>query len=77
LNEAGVDDARNVADKIRGIIEENSIGYTEGGEKKRGDVTVSIGISELTGQSSRPGFIERAEKQMYMAKRAGKNKICP
>ena len=77
LNETGIDDARNVAEKIRGTIEVNSIEYEEGGKKKRANVTVSSGISELTGNESRVEFIERADKQMYRAKQAGKNKVCP
>jgi len=61
--------ATELAEKLRKILETSSISnYTK--------VTASFGVAELQGLESPVRWIDRADKAMYRAKRAGKNKVC-
>lgn len=69
----GRQEALQFAERLRGITEEHSFTY----EGKRLPVTVSIGLADMP----RPGIeqakdlIEAADKQLYEAKAAGRNRV--
>ncbi len=75
LTETKVEDAKIVAEKIKNSIEENSVEHLKSTIKKKLNVTVSIGIAEFIENENRIELIERADKNMYRAKKVGKNAI--
>jgi diguanylate cyclase (GGDEF)-like protein len=66
--------AMNVAEKIRMGVEKTEIPYYEGVIIK---LTVSIGVNSLIPEqdSSMNAFISNADKALYAAKEAGRNKV--
>ncbi|MBN2440919.1 MAG: diguanylate cyclase [Spirochaetales bacterium] len=75
LKEIGIDDAMIIAEKIRNTVEESFFEYVEGEIKKQVNVTVSIGLSPMTGNESRMELIERADRNLYLAKGKGRNRV--
>ncbi|WP_428825475.1 PAS domain S-box protein [Azonexus sp. IMCC34842] len=74
LPETGTDEAFDVAERIRTCIAASSIPVQDGTPLK---VTVSIGISKFTDEgSSIEILMDRADEQLYLAKRSGRNKVC-
>jgi len=67
--------AIDVAEKIRVSIEEAAVPCPDGSTAR---VTVSIGINTLVPvqDSSLDAFISGADKALYVAKEAGRNRIC-
>jgi len=66
LRNAGCDEGYGVAEKIRALLEAEKF---EG----VGQVTCSIGITEVMGEDTLNSAIERADGAMYAAKDAGRN----
>jgi diguanylate cyclase (GGDEF)-like protein len=66
--------AMEMAEKIRSDIEKIAIPYNEGETIK---ITISIGVNSLVPElkSSTNAFISNADKALYAAKAAGKNKV--
>jgi diguanylate cyclase (GGDEF)-like protein len=64
-----VDDARLVAERLRGGLEGLSI---EGHEKK---VTASFGVAEWRASETSEALIARADRALYDAKDAGRNRV--
>lgn len=73
LPEAGKEEAKLVAERIRKRIEENIFKAYDETLK----ITVSIGISSYPDDSAEArGLIEKADKALYAAKSGGKNVVC-
>jgi diguanylate cyclase len=71
LTEVDVNQAQEVADKIRQTIETADI-LLSGGKTLR--VTVSIGVALSDGNPDYQRVIERADKALYTAKNSGRNR---
>ena len=63
------------AEQLRGLIANQPFSY----EGESFTVTVSIGVATLSGQSdmTTDGLITQADKNLYAAKDAGRNCVCP
>ncbi|MFH1594055.1 MAG: sensor domain-containing diguanylate cyclase [Candidatus Omnitrophota bacterium] len=73
LPEAKKESARNVAERIRKIIEGHTIRAYDESVK----MTVSIGVSSFPSDSKDPkSLIENADRALYAAKRKGRNRVC-
>ncbi len=68
LPDTDIKGARKLAEDIRALVEEEDFGI-------EGKVTVSIGVVERRDQESVEKLIDRADKAMYRAKKAGKNRV--
>lgn len=67
LRNAGCDEAYSVGEKIRTLVESEPFADV-------GHITCSIGITEVTGEDSLTGAIERADNALYSAKDMGRNR---
>lgn len=67
LRNTGCEEAYLVGEKIRSVIESQSF-------EDAGQVTCSIGITEVTGDDSLTSAIERADNALYSAKDMGRNR---
>jgi diguanylate cyclase (GGDEF)-like protein len=65
-------DALTVAEKIRSRLVEEAF-YVPDGQTMH--ISVSIGVAQLQEDEDLGSFMERADKNMYMAKRGGKNRV--
>jgi len=68
-NGAGILKASELAEKLRQILDTSNISNSA-------KVTASFGVAELQKHESTARWIDRADKAMYRAKRAGKNRVC-
>lgn len=72
LTETGKEPARAVAERIRNAIEQKRIRVYDENLK----VTISIGIATFPEDATKTNiFIEKADKALYRAKEAGRNKV--
>ena len=67
----GKEDAKNVAERLRKIIQNRKI-HTNEAEIK---VTASFGVAQAKKDDSIETLIDRADKALYEAKKTGKNKV--
>jgi diguanylate cyclase (GGDEF)-like protein/PAS domain S-box-containing protein len=65
-------DALTVAEKIRSRLVEEAFCVPDG---QTMHISVSIGVAQLQEDEDLGSFMERADKNMYMAKRGGKNRV--
>jgi diguanylate cyclase (GGDEF)-like protein/PAS domain S-box-containing protein len=73
LPETALEDAKNVAERIRGIVEETIMQDTNNNDFK---VTVSLGVASLSHDSDAlEQIIEQADKALYKAKQGGRNRV--
>jgi diguanylate cyclase (GGDEF)-like protein len=72
LPETTGEQGRIIAERIRGGFRQETFTPAPG---KNIQVTVSIGVAELQPQEDMMNFIDRADKNMYAAKAAGKDKV--
>jgi len=72
LPETGGKEALNVAQRIRTTIEVEKF-IPE--PKKAVSITISIGVTEFYPKEEITGFIQRADKAMYMSKQKGRNRV--
>jgi diguanylate cyclase (GGDEF)-like protein len=73
LPELDLASARLVAEKIRRIVEVEHFEF----EGQRINVTVSLGLAELTDQSAEAlVLLKAADDQLYAAKEGGRNRVC-
>ena len=74
LAEISHDEARQVAEELRESIATDPFETTRGALK----VTISIGLSHFDGKSTRSSgeILEAADRKLYEAKRAGRNRVC-
>jgi len=69
-----IDDARLAAEKLRKAIEENAVKSADG---QTIHYTVSLGVSlvEIEKESNAEPALKRADDALYLAKKAGKNRV--
>ena len=73
LPEAGLDDARAFAERLREAVA--SATFVLGGEPQR--LTISIGIASLApGRGDRSALMKAADAALYRAKDEGRNRVC-
>ena len=65
-----------MAESMRSAIENIAVKDKRSG-KIVGDITASIGVAELTKDMNPLALIEQADKQLYEAKRLGRNRVMP
>ena len=63
-----------LAEKIRATVAASRIRRREGGSTI-GQVTVSVGLSALRAGDTRDTAFERADRALYAAKHAGRNRV--
>jgi len=73
LPEADIDEALDVAERLRKNIENDWLSPLS---KLKSCVTTSIGVAKHSPGELYPALIERADKAMYSAKQKGKNRVC-
>jgi two-component system cell cycle response regulator len=70
--EAGAENARVLAEKIRRVVMEHSFVF----EGKAIPVTVSVGVADMTAEITDPGqFLKIGDEKLYAAKKAGRNRV--
>lgn len=67
---------RSMAESMRRAIEKIGVKDKRSGEIL-GDIAASIGVAELTKGMNPLALIEKADKQLYEAKRLGRNRVMP
>jgi diguanylate cyclase (GGDEF)-like protein len=72
LPETSGKEALNVAQRIRTTIEAEKF-FPE--SEKAVSITISIGVTEFCPKEEITGFIQRADKAMYMSKQKGRNRV--
>jgi diguanylate cyclase (GGDEF)-like protein len=74
--EGNAAEATKIAERIRRAIAEHAFGGTKPGETTR--LTMSIGVGSYTEeQTAATELVAVADKNLYAAKKAGKNCVCP
>ncbi|GAA0859770.1 GGDEF domain-containing protein [Aliiglaciecola litoralis] len=68
--------ARQMADVMRRTIEKITVKDRRSGQSL-GDIRVSAGVAQLNPKETQNELIERADKQLYEAKRLGRNRVMP
>ena len=63
-----VEKAAELAERLRRVVEINPWAGV-------GKITISIGVAEYQGDETIVDFVNKADKKMYEAKRAGKNRV--
>ena len=72
----GEQEASDIAERIRKKVAESSYIIPHSEQQPLGKVTISLGVSTyLTDVGDRNMLLKYADQRMYMAKRAGKNKV--
>ena len=66
------EEAETVGHRIRTAVQANPFTPTGGNPIA---VTISIGVTQYIQNESIPGFIQRADKAMYMSKQTGRNRV--
>lgn len=70
--EAGTENTRKFAEKVRKLVEDHRFSF----EGKDISVTISLGVSDLTGDMTEPlQFIKVADQNLYKAKKGGRNRV--
>ena len=72
MSNTGRDGAMLLAERIRRKIERMEIRMKE----ERLPITVSLGVASLSGSEDGPALFKRADKALYQAKAAGRNRVC-
>lgn len=68
--------ARQIAESLRLAIEKMTIKDRRSG-KTVGNITASFGVAELGDGDNITSMVEKADKQLYDAKRSGRNRVMP
>jgi two-component system, cell cycle response regulator len=72
MPEAGPENARRFAEKIRKMVEDHPFVF----EDKEIEVTVSLGAADMVGDMTEPlQFIKVADANLYKAKKGGRNRV--
>ena len=77
LPNTGLNDAREVAEKLRAACQDTALDARAAGGPGRLEVTVSIGVasSERAPGLSLPQLLNQADRALYDAKRGGRNRV--
>ncbi len=67
-----IKDAKNIAERLRKIIENRDIKLEDGNAIK---ATASFGVTQVKMGDTLKSILERADKALYRAKKSGKNKV--
>jgi len=73
LPEADLNNAVSFAERIRRLVENHSFHY--GGEDIQ--ITISMGVAAYAEELGIEEFVRLADEQLYRAKEAGRNCVCP
>lgn len=73
LGRTGLDDAQIVAEKVRVAVSEIEVSSAKG--QPFGHLSVSVGVAELTGGEAASSLVQRADRAVYVSKRAGRNRV--
>ena len=68
FSNTGIEKATELAERLRRVVEVNPWGDA-------GKITISVGVAEYRENESLVDFVNRVDKKMYDAKRAGKNRV--
>ncbi|HEY4011360.1 MAG TPA: GGDEF domain-containing protein [Acidobacteriaceae bacterium] len=71
LSDAHREDARDLIERLRRVIEETRFGS---GSLRRRRITASFGIAELRPGEDLADTVRRADRMLYLAKRSGRNR---
>jgi diguanylate cyclase (GGDEF)-like protein len=71
--DTSVEEAAVAAERVRAAVARESLVTPEG--TKLPSVTISMGVSELTTGQSVPNLLKSADRAMYEAKQAGRNRV--
>ena len=74
LPETPSDGALAVANKLRGIISQSKLRLAESG-RELGELTISIGLTNVTPEDFPDGVIQRADDALLEAKRKGRDRV--
>jgi len=74
LEEASLDNAFTVADKIRKSLLGVKLKYVETGQVL-GKITISAGVAAMKHNDTAESLIKRADDALYMAKQSGRNNV--
>jgi two-component system, cell cycle response regulator len=70
--EAGPDNARSLAEKLRRTVQEHAFVF----EGTKIPVTISVGVADMTHEISEPlHFVKAADEKLYAAKKGGRNRV--
>ncbi len=73
LPETDLDGGVRIADQLRQMIDDETFVF----EDEYIDVTISCGVAQLQPGWRAYEFVRAADMQLYEAKRAGRNRVCP
>jgi len=74
LPDTPTDGALSVANKLRGIISQSKLRLAESG-RELGELTISIGVTNVIPQDFPDGVIQRADDALLAAKRKGRDRV--
>jgi diguanylate cyclase len=69
-----LDKANIVAEQLRGNISEKGLKIKKTGQSL-GNITVSVGVSEIREGDTAISVVERADSALYLAKDSGRNNV--
>ncbi|MFH1753852.1 MAG: CHASE2 domain-containing protein [Candidatus Omnitrophota bacterium] len=67
-----IDDAKNIAERIREAIEKTPMKRSN----ETYSVTISLGVATLRDERTKEEFIKKVDDALYMAKQTGRNRVC-
>ena len=69
MPETDINDAENIAERIRKTVENSIFKYAT-------SVTISLGVGRYADGEDADGFIKRVDGALYKAKQGGRNRVC-
>jgi diguanylate cyclase (GGDEF)-like protein len=70
---AALDNARDVAERLRAAVSGAQISYVDGSPLP--SLTVSIGAAQMGEAATPAALVERADRALYRAKEAGRDRV--
>lgn len=74
LPRTSLENACVVAEQIRKLISQKNLKFVKTGERL-GNISVSLGVAEITARDTTDFLVERADKALYLAKDSGRNNV--
>lgn len=74
LPDTTLENARHLAERIRERVGSREVRNRHDG-RKLGQITLSLGVAELNGDEAASELVGRADKALYAAKHAGRNRV--